>query len=80
MAINQDLKKLLQFTKFTRAFSLPVCGLGAGALHQSTLCVEKRSDIEQCHTTVKSEAVGMKKLVGSTQQVNPELLRYVCIY
>ena len=57
-----------------------MCGLGAAALHQSTLCVEKRSDIEQCHTTVKSEAVGMKKLVGSTQQVNPELLRYVCIH
>ena len=58
-----------------------VCGLGAAALHQSTIPVEKKVDIEltpQCHTVVKSEATSViKKLVGNMHQVNPEFLRYI---
>ena len=60
------------------------CGVGIAAPHQATIPAEKKPESEaiaQCHTTVKSEAASgqsaAKKLVGNTQQVNPELLRYV---
>lgn len=56
--------------------------LGAAALQQPTVTAEKKPETEaivQCknEATGGHSATAAKKLVGNTQQVNPELLRYV---
>lgn len=56
------------------------CGLGTAALHQP-ITLDKKPETDPTPAAVKSEATGGqsagKKLIGCTQQVNPELLRCV---